>query len=209
MGRLISSSAPTGTVKPYAGVVAPAGYLLCDGSLQLKASYPELSVVCGNNYGTGTLTHFYLPDARGRTAVGKDNMGGTPANKITMAGSGISGVTLGAKGGEETHTLIKAELAAHTHPDPGGHPQTGGESARHYHDIGLFTVNTNIDANPSHVGVGTSGPYVFPSGSQQFTSSNNNTGDHTHTIPAVASDGSDIAHNNTQPSIILNYIIKT
>lgn len=56
-----------------------------------------------------------VPDYRGRIGLGKDDMGGTAANRITSAGCGITGITLGASGGAQTHALIEAELAAHTH----------------------------------------------------------------------------------------------
>ncbi|MES1977316.1 MAG: hypothetical protein V4451_04725 [Pseudomonadota bacterium] len=55
------------------------------------------------------------PDRRGRVDVGKDDMGGTAANRITNAGSGVVGTTLGATGGAETHTLTTAQLANHPH----------------------------------------------------------------------------------------------
>lgn len=56
-----------------------------------------------------------LPDLRGRAVVGKDNMGGTTASRMTNGGSGITGTTLGDAGGAETHTLSLAQVAAHTH----------------------------------------------------------------------------------------------
>lgn len=56
-----------------------------------------------------------LPDLRGRTFFGLDDMGGSAANRITTAGSGIDGATQGATGGAQNHTLTEAELPAHTH----------------------------------------------------------------------------------------------
>jgi hypothetical protein len=57
-----------------------------------------------------------LPDARGRTLRGLDNLGGTAANRITVAQSGIDGTILGKVGGDE-------RLHQHNHgvTDPGHH----------------------------------------------------------------------------------------
>lgn len=115
-------------------------------------------------YGVASATNFNLPDLRGRTAAGKDNMGGTAANRITSGGSGILGTVLGATGGAETHTLTTAQLAAHDH----SYSRTTGS-------LGASNAGT--------IGASTSV----------------NTG----------STGSGSAHNNTQPTMMLNYIIKT
>jgi len=56
-----------------------------------------------------------LPDYRGRTGVGKGDMGGADAARITAAGTGVDGTVLGKFGGEQTHQLTIPELAAHTH----------------------------------------------------------------------------------------------
>lgn len=42
-----------------------------------------------------------LPDYRGRALFGKDDMGGTAANRVTSAVSGINGASLGASGGDQ------------------------------------------------------------------------------------------------------------
>src|SRR5688500_6092933 len=95
---------PTGAVLPHAGSTAPTDWLLCDGSAVSRTTYAGLFNVIGETYGVGdgSIT-FNLPDLRGRAVAGKDNMGGSAANRITSGGSGITGTTLGAAGGTETH----------------------------------------------------------------------------------------------------------
>lgn len=57
----------------------------------------------------GSTTNFYLPDRRGVATIGKDNMGGTAASRVTQAVSGLYALALGALGGDQnmhqhTHT---------------------------------------------------------------------------------------------------------
>jgi microcystin-dependent protein len=75
-----------------------------------------LFAAIGTTYGSGDgSTTFNLPDLRGRSAFGVDNMGGTSANRITTSGSGIDGTTLGANGGFETITLTVSQIPSHKH----------------------------------------------------------------------------------------------
>jgi microcystin-dependent protein len=81
-----AGTVPAGSIMPFAGDTAPAGYLLCDGSEQSQSQYPELFTVLGTKYGSGTynaITNptglegfgtFRIPDLRGRFALGKDDM---------------------------------------------------------------------------------------------------------------------------------------
>ena len=62
---------------------------------------------CPYGVGDGSTT-FNVPDMRGRTVAGKDDMGGTPSNRITTAAGGITATALGSAGGD-------ARLQAHTH----------------------------------------------------------------------------------------------
>jgi len=65
----------------------------------------------GTTYGAGDgSTTFNVIDKRGRTSIGKDDMGGGAAGRITSGGSGITGTTLGANGGAETVTVSQANL---------------------------------------------------------------------------------------------------
>jgi len=56
---------PVGVIIPFAGLVKPAGYLLCDGTSYLQSDYPELfRVLDGIGYGQ-TATNFSVPSLVG------------------------------------------------------------------------------------------------------------------------------------------------
>jgi microcystin-dependent protein len=94
----------------YAGTGAvPTGYLLCDGSAISRTTYADLFAAIGTTWGVGDgTTTFNLPDTRRRVSMGK---GGS--------GSSTIGNAVGNTGGEETHTLIEAEMPTHTHTQYG------------------------------------------------------------------------------------------
>ena len=90
-----SSGIPTGVLIPFAGTSAPDGWLLCDGSAISRSTYSGLYTVIATNYGSGDgSTTFNLPDLRGRTALGLDNMGGVSANRVTNDNADIIGCLL-------------------------------------------------------------------------------------------------------------------
>jgi microcystin-dependent protein len=67
---------PSGAMVDFAGAVAPAGWLMCDGSAVSRTVYASLFASVGTGYGTGDgSTTFNLPDFRGRFARYNDNMG--------------------------------------------------------------------------------------------------------------------------------------
>lgn len=133
-----------------------------------------------------------LPDKRGRVSAGKDDMGGTAASRLTAA-NGLDGTKLAGAGGSQTHTLTSAQIPSHTHT---GSTATGGS---HSHTIPLnFSGNTG-GANTALTGAGTN--------STAGLSTDTHAG-HTHTVTINANTGGDGAHNNTQPTIVCNYIIK-
>ena len=104
-----------GFLQPYAGSTAPSGWLLCYGQAVSRTLYPILFTVIGTTYGSGDgSTTFNVPDLRGRTVAGLDNMGGTDANRLTTTYTPNRN-TLGGGAGEEAHTLVVAELPPHDH----------------------------------------------------------------------------------------------
>ncbi len=54
-GMVASNGVPTGSIMPFAGEAAPAGWLVCDGSSIKAMSYPALYSVIKTAYGDGTV----------------------------------------------------------------------------------------------------------------------------------------------------------
>ena len=82
---------------------APAGSLMADGSVFLRATYPALGALCGTRFNTGgeTSAQCRLPDFRGRFLVQKNASG--------------SMSIIDEKGGAETVTLVEGNLPPHFH----------------------------------------------------------------------------------------------
>lgn len=199
-----------GVVLPYAGTAAPDGWMLCHGQAVSRTTYAHLFTVIGTTYGAGDgSTTFNLPDLRGRVAAGKDNMGGTAASRLTAAGAGLDGATLGAAGGAQTHTLTTAQLAAHNHgvTDP-GHSH-GVNDPGHSHSQQSWNLSS-FDATGGPHQVGADAPGSGGLGGINYTSflATGVTVIGNATGISTQNNGSGSAHNNTQPTIVLNHIIK-
>lgn len=106
------SQTKTGVIEAYGGTTAPAGYLLCDGSAVSRTTYANLFAIIGTAYGAGDLsTTFNVPDLRGRVPLGKDNMGGVSANRVTDTQAD----NLGQGAGQENHGHSNGSLAVQSH----------------------------------------------------------------------------------------------
>lgn len=107
---------PAGVSLDWWGPIAPAGTLFCYGQSLAVATYADLFAVLQYAYG-GSGANFNLPDCRGRTLAGKDNMGGTSAGRLLSSGQGgsVDGLTLGGTGGADRITLATGHLPAHVH----------------------------------------------------------------------------------------------
>jgi microcystin-dependent protein len=187
-----------GNAYPTFNSTADDGFILPFGQNLNRTTYAALFAKWGTTYGVGDgSTTFGVPDVRGRTIAGKDDMGGTSANRLTGLTGGIDGDVLGGTGGSESHVLTLAQLAAHTHTGT-----TGNDSPDHTHA-------TNAIASRGANGSGNRG---WSSGDSIDGSANISSGGasarHTHTF-TTASTGSDTAHNNVQPTIVANYQIYT
>jgi microcystin-dependent protein len=81
---------------------APRGWAFCDGQILPINQNQSLYSLLGTTYGGDGRTSFALPDLRSRVPIHKGSSGSTNHN-------------LGSKAGEETHTLVDAEMPQHTH----------------------------------------------------------------------------------------------
>jgi len=188
--ELISSGVPSvimplGTIVQTALPAAPTGWLLCQGQTISRVTYALLFSVMGTLYGQGDgSTTFLLPDLRGRVPVGQ-----------TASGTFSS---LNNAGGAETHTLTTDQMPSHTHiQDSHNHTQNSHLHNQSGQTIANFTgygQNSAINGNA-----------VTPSG-LTFTGSAIATNQ--ATIATNQNAGSGQAHNNLQPYIVLNYMIK-
>lgn len=148
---------PIGAILPFSSDTIPNGWLLCDGSVVSRTTYSELFNAIGLNYvedGVEWLDEerFPLPNAKGRTLVGKDSTD-TDFN------------TLGKTGGEKTHTLTVSEMPKHSHN---------------------FQFDQTEGSNVTAVKTGVNNAYA----------------------KATGVTGGGQAHNNLQPYLVTNYIIK-
>lgn len=180
---------PIGTMLDYAGTTAPSGFLLCYGQTISRTTYKDLFGIIGTIYGSGDgSTTFNLPDCRGRVSAGKDNMGGTSANRLTNPTSsttgGIDGDGLANTGGSETHSITEPQLPA----------LTGNHAAMVPSAHGSYRS-----------GIVSAGGQNYGSASYPAAAGTNSTTTWSWTI----SFGGNTPHNNVQPTIIFNKIIKT
>ena len=214
------STSPTGSLTAFAGSEAPTGWLMCYGQPVSRATYSALFSVIGTTYGTGDgSTTFNLPDLRGRVPVALDNMGGTDAGRLSTTNS------LGITGGEEKHLLITSEMPSHTHTqDQHTHTQTNHTHAntltdnKHTHQYlvniqhGDGAVVTG-ESLTSGLTLGGRRRYIDTTNinnSSPMTLTNAGATANIQSATAVNQNtGGDTAHNNMQPYILMNYIIKT
>ena len=176
---------PAGVVSMYAGSSAPTGYLLCDGAAVSRATYADLFAAISTTYGPGDgSTTFNVPNLKGRVPVGLD------AAQAEFD-------ALGETGGEKTHVLTTPEIPAHSH---------GVTDPTHNHTQNSFA--------PRIVNSGTAGTVGVQGAS---TASNANASNApTTAVNQAAATGISIqnaggggAHQNLQPYLTLNFIVKT
>lgn len=165
--------------------------------------------------------HLTLPDARGRSLHGLDDMGGSSAARLTGGTFGTGdGITLGSTIGAATHTLTIAQLAAHDHPATG----TAASDGAHIHtgtaDSGGAHQHDYVDSTYAQDGSTGAGSYSRATLTEVTKTSTSN-GAHTHTL-TIASGGSHThtltidttntgggdAHNNLVPGILGTWYMK-
>jgi microcystin-dependent protein len=105
---------PPGTILPYGGDTAPAGWFICDGTFGVSpASYPALFAVIGYRFGgftSGGVHWFVLPDLRGRFLRGRDAGTGRDPDRGSRAAMYSEGAT-----GDAVGSVQNDDFRSHTH----------------------------------------------------------------------------------------------
>lgn len=184
---------PLGSGIDYFGTTAPSSaFVFPYGQAISRTTYADLFAIFSTTYGVGDgTTTFNIPDVRGRVTAKKDDMGGSSANRLTAQTGGVNGDTLGASGGTETHTLVEADTPAHAH---------GGVTGSTSPALSLAKQGTTAAAAS-----GASLFFAMTGNLNSLTTEVGTVAAHTHTIASFGGGG---AHNNVQPTIICNYILR-
>lgn len=141
--RYPSGTFPVGAILDMAAGTPP-GFLNCDGSEYLKATYPALSTYLGNTWGVAPsgVLYFVVPNLNRRGTVGS---GGT--------GTVILGSAVGDVGGSETVALSVDQLPAHTHTTYiATSPFHPGEASETYRNIDSEGTTSALPQNATGSG---------------------------------------------------------
>ena len=179
-----STIIPVGCILPYGGNGDPNEFfMIADGRAISRITYSTLFSIFNTIYGSGDgSSTFNLPNLQQRVPVG--------------VGLGYS---LGSTGGSSTHTLTESELPAHSHYMQ--HTHTINDPG-HIHSLPgyLFDLNANEGRDDND------GSAYQNLGNNTNTSS---TGITVNSFTGYTSQtGGWGSHNNMQPYIVLNYIVK-
>lgn len=175
-----------GSSVPNSNFAFPAGQAIS------RTTYAALFALIGITYGGGDgSTTFNLPDKTGRVSAMKEAV----ATRLTTAGSGVDGATLGAAGGLQTETLTLAQLP------------TGITSANAAQAISV-TTGQKVVNGPNAGSAQGGGTQVTASdagsgGALSLLGSSGN-----NAISVTSSNTSGNAHPNVQPTIVSNYIMR-
>lgn len=201
---------------PWSLPSEPHGWIFADGRTLLEATpYQALRaayIAAGFPYGQDGSGNPKVPDCRGRVTAGVDSGAGR-----------LTGGMLGNAMGAETHALTVAQMPSHGHSASastiGNHTHsvsgTAASAGNHNHDItGIYSAGSTVQSgvNWSALGPTQDRPVRSTASDGAHTHSVSGTaaaaGSHTHTI-TVSNNGSGQAHNNVQPTLVTNMIVKT
>jgi microcystin-dependent protein len=200
---------------------------VCDGSAVSRSTYSGLFGVLGTAYGAGDgSTTFNLPNLKGRVIVGRDS---ADADWDTL------GETRGAK--THTLSQAEMPVHTHGQ-SPHNHSQYAHNHSQSAHNHLIYLLATSSDGSHRHeftdagtTNVTRTSGSVNTASTAQVTDYTEYAGTHSHTVtgftvdatatnieatatnieatpPALGNAGSGSAHNNIQPSIVLNFIIR-
>lgn len=217
-----------GVMMDFCGATPPNGWLICDGSAVSRSTYAALFGVIGTTFGSGDgSTTFALPDGRGRVLAGKDNMGGTAAQRLnvnmngtTTAGSavitalgstanlavgmGVFGATIPASA-----TIVSIDSATQVTLNTGVGVTAGAGTALRFGTVDGATIGATGGKQTHQLTATQLAAHTHQYGAVTNSGSSGVAGGTGYTTPLTASGstGGDQAHPNVQPTLIVNKII--
>jgi microcystin-dependent protein len=179
---------PLGAGMDYWLPTAPnSAFVFPIGQAISRTTYATLFAAMGTTHGVGDgSTTFNLPDKRGRVSAMADGVAG----RLTDAVSGF-GDTMGEAGGAQTHTLTAAQIPSITSANA--------------------SQNITVNAPANNFVTGTAAFFnTSAGGSPQATNvaANASTASGVNSISVTSNNTSGSAHNNVQPTIVCNYILR-
>ncbi len=207
---LSRTGTPPGTIIDFAGISAPAGYLVCDGSAVSRDTHAALFAAIGTAWGTGDgSATFNIPNLQGRFRWGADG-----------------NHSVGNVGGEEEVALNTSHMPVHSHSDGtltttsvGSHSHgagslTAANNGEHYHPNYRFAgVNGGgtgwagdaRDPPITNLNTGSAGAH-----SHSITGSTASGGSHSHGVTgSTGSRGGGRPHDNIPPYASVLVCVKT
>jgi len=202
LDSLLYETMPVGAMLDFAGTSAPTGFLLTYGQAVSRTTYSALFGVIGTAFGSGDgSTTFNLPDSRGRSHIGLDNLGGSSANRITDANAD----SLNNTGGGLETTTATGSVSGST-GTTGSTTISISEMPSHQHDTPI--ANTNNYGNGSTFPVSGGDLAGASTTTARLTKATGGGGSHNHSGGSLSATFTGNAVTSTPPWIALTKIIK-
>jgi microcystin-dependent protein len=154
-------------IRMFGFTFPPKGWAACDGQLMPISQNTALFALLGTYFGGNGKSNFALPELDGSVPIGQGQ------------GQGLNEYVIGDQGGEESVTLLQAEMPAHNHSlnvsgDLASERQPQGQTFAQGDGVNFYdTQNPTVTLDPR----------------------------------ALTINGSSLPHNNMQPYLTMNFCI--
>jgi microcystin-dependent protein len=186
-----------GQIIMFAGNFAPRDWAFCDGELLPISQNQSLYSILGTTYGGDGRTTFGLPDFRGRVPIGQGQ------------GNGLTTRRMGEQIGIEDVTLSTAQMPIHSHA---AETTISGSSVTAKLKASSAEGTTNVPLNnylakPSNIGLQSINMYDSSADIEMASDAIEIDLSAVTANTTTDDTGGNSAHNNIQPSLVMNYII--